>query len=140
MARTPECTTTTKPAGRAENKTLPVAQLNPREEATVLSASILLAGILASGIRMTAQDAALNRWACIQTARSLVDEVSPEAIDRAGLVADLPDLDIRQLADAAMDEALRRSGGNRKQAALLMGVKRTTFLGHLKKRKQRDAQ
>jgi sigma-54 specific flagellar transcriptional regulator A len=54
-----------------------------------------------------------------------------------GSVINLPQI-LRRIEDDYIDAALRRAGGNRKAAADLLGLQRTTLVEKLRRR-QRDA-
>jgi transcriptional regulator with PAS, ATPase and Fis domain len=108
------------------------------DRAILQTSSILLAGILASGRTLTAEEAILARWASIETARRMIAEITgaePEGFDVSAFVqAHRGDGSIfRSFEERVVEEALLQTKGNVTHAAKLLGIGRTTFCA--KKRK-----
>lgn len=102
----------------------------------------LFAGILASGNPLTATEAVQSRWAAIETARRMVDEVTGRDPEPPPL--DLSQMDVPQLEMVgyvsrhqgvvfetfereAITAALQMTQNNITRAAQILGFKRTTM-------------
>jgi sigma-54 specific flagellar transcriptional regulator A len=90
------------------------------------------------GCRPASRAAAPTSAADVRQLFRVVDPPAGDAVELDGEhPIDLPAL-LRRLEDAYIDAALAHSGGNRKAAADLLGLQRTTLVEKLKRR-QRDA-
>jgi transcriptional regulator with PAS, ATPase and Fis domain len=108
------------------------------DRALLETSSLLFAGILASGRKLTAEEAVLTRWATIYTARQMLQEITeaePQGLDVGAFVQAHRGTGsiFRSFEQRVVEEALDQTNGNVTRAAKLLGIGRTTMCA--KKRK-----